>query len=126
MAAQPSKNTNIELRLRSILHARGLRYRIHLRPVVGHRRTADVVFTRSKVAVYVDGCFWHGCPQHGTWPKRNAEFWREKIETNIRRDRATDAALIEAGWTPVRVWEHDHPLEAADRITALVSRRVSA
>jgi DNA mismatch endonuclease (patch repair protein) len=123
MSAQLSQNTKIEVRLRSLLHARGLRYRVHLRPLKQHRRTADIVFTRAKVAVYVDGCFWHGCPQHGTWPKRNADFWRDKIETNIRRDTETDDSLAKAGWTSVRVWEHEDAETAAERITALVRGR---
>lgn len=123
MSAQLSRNTRIELRLRSLLHARGLRYRVHQRPLAGYRRTADVVFTRAKVAVYVDGCFWHGCPIHGTWPKRNSAFWRDKIEINVRRDRETDDALTDAGWLPVRVWEHEDPSAAADRISALVRSR---
>jgi DNA mismatch endonuclease, patch repair protein len=123
MSAQLSQNTKIEVRLRSALHARGLRYRLHQRPLSRHRRYADIVFGRAKVAIYVDGCFWHGCPQHATWPKRNAEFWREKIEANIRRDRATDASLVEAGWIPVRVWEHEDVAAATDRIVTLVKRR---
>jgi len=123
MSSQLSQNTRIEIRLRSILHSRGLRYRVHQRPLKGYRRTADVVFTRAKVAVYVDGCFWHGCPLHGTWPKRNADFWRQKIETNVRRDRETDEALAEAGWVPIRVWEHEDASAAADRITTLVRTR---
>jgi DNA mismatch endonuclease, patch repair protein len=123
MSAQVSQNTRIELQLRSLLHANGLRYRVHQRPLSRHRRTADVVFTRVKVAVYVDGCFWHGCPQHGTWPKRNADFWRDKIGANVRRDLETDASLAEAGWVSVRVWEHEDAQTAADRITALVGSR---
>ena len=124
MSAQLSRNTKIEIRLRSLLHARGLRYRVHQRPLSRHRRTADVVFTRAKVAVYVDGCFWHGCPLHGTWPKRNSDFWRDKIEANMRRDRETDASLTEAGWMPVHVWEHEDTQQAAGRIAALVRSRV--
>lgn len=81
------------------------------------------MFIRAKVAVYVDGCFWHGCPQHGTWPKRNSDFWRNKIEANVRRDRETDSSLAAAGWTSVRVWEHEDPVAAADRITALIRSR---
>jgi DNA mismatch endonuclease, patch repair protein len=123
MSAQLSQNTQIEVRLRSLLHARGLRYRVHRRPLSGLNRVADVVFTRAKVAVFVDGCFWHGCPAHGTWPKRNAEFWREKIERNVKRDRETDASLVEAGWSPVRVWEHDDVEDAVDRIVALILQR---
>lgn len=124
MSTQLSKNTRIELQLRSALHARGLRYRIHRRPLQAVRRHADIVFSRAKVAVYVDGCFWHGCPQHATWPRRNAAFWRDKIETNIQRDQETDRSLVEAGWIPVRVWEHDAVDEAADRIARLVRSRV--
>lgn len=71
----------------------------------------------------MDGCFWHGCPLHGTWPKRNADFWREKIEANVRRDRETDASLVDAGWASVRVWEHEDAQEAADRIVAIVRSR---
>lgn len=123
MSAQLSRNTRIELQLRSLLHARGLRYRVHLRPLTQHRRTADIVFLRAKVAIFVDGCFWHGCPQHGTWPKRNSSFWRDKIETNVRRDRETDASLTDAGWISVRVWEHEDARTAADRIVALVTNR---
>lgn len=74
----------------------------------------------------MDGCFWHGCPEHGTWPKRNAEFWREKIERNVKRDRETDASLAEAGWLPVRVWEHDDVDGAVDRIVALLQRRTGS
>lgn len=123
MAGQSSRDTKIELRLRSRLHAGGLRYRVHQRPLRDRRCVADVVFTQAKVAVFVDGCFWHGCPLHGTWPKRNADFWREKIEANVRRDRETDASLVDAGWASVRVWEHEDAQEAADRIVAIVRSR---
>jgi DNA mismatch endonuclease, patch repair protein len=124
MAAQASRDTRIELLLRQQLHARGLRYRVHTRPVRDLRRVADIVFPRARVAVFVDGCFWHGCPTHGTWPTRNAQFWKEKIDTNVMRDRATDTALAAAGWLPVRVWEHEDLATAAQRVEALVRRRV--
>jgi DNA mismatch endonuclease (patch repair protein) len=123
MSEQPSQDTRIEVRLRSLLHARGFRYRVHQRPLSRHRRVADVVFTRAKVAVFVDGCFWHGCPLHGTWPKSNAAFWREKIEGNVRRDQETNTSLIEAGWVPVRIWEHEDIHRAADRVAAIVLGR---
>jgi DNA mismatch endonuclease (patch repair protein) len=87
------------------------------------RRRVDIVFGPARVAVFVDGCFWHGCPEHATWPKRNARFWRKKIEANTRRDRDTDERLRREGWTVVRVWEHEPPNEAADRIEALVRSR---
>lgn len=75
------------------------------------------------VAVFVDGCFWRGCHQHATWLKANAAFWRDKIETNQARDRDTDARLAAAGWIVVRVWEHEDPAQAADRIETLVRER---
>src|SRR4051812_26941149 len=91
------RDTKPELAVRRELHRRGLRYYVDRAPLRGLRRRADVVFTRQHVAVYIDGCFFHGCPVHGTWPTRNAEFWREKIETNRARDRDTDSRLHEAG-----------------------------
>jgi DNA mismatch endonuclease (patch repair protein) len=80
------------------------------------RRRADVVFPRRRVAVFVDGCFWHGCPEHATSPKHNAEWWKEKLAANVRRDRDTDRRLSEAGWLVFRIWEHEDPRTAADRI----------
>lgn len=82
----------------------------------GIRRRADLVFPRRKVAVYVDGCFWHSCPKHATFPKNNAQWWADKLAGNVTRDRDTDARLIESGWTVVRIWEHENPIEAADRV----------
>ena len=80
------------------------------------------MFSRDRVAVFVDGCFWHGCPLHGTWPKTNETWWRDKILGNVARDRDTERRLTEAGWTTVRVWEHENPDEAADRVEALLRR----
>jgi DNA mismatch endonuclease (patch repair protein) len=111
------------MRLRTLLFARGLRYRVDARPLPGLRRKADVLFRRARVAVYIDGCFWHGCPLHATWPKQNAAFWLDKIETNQRRDADTDRRLAEAGWLVIRVWEHEDPAEAAGRIAAAVQAR---
>ena len=88
------------------------------------RRRADIVFVASRVAVMVDGCFWHACPVHATWPKANADWWRAKIEANQQRDRETDAALEAAGWTVVRVWEHESTEEAARRVIEAVDERV--
>jgi DNA mismatch endonuclease (patch repair protein) len=84
--------------------------------LAGERRRADIVFRRARVAVFVNGCFWHGCPEHATWPKHNAEFWREKIRANQQRDRDTDERLGVAGWTVIRIWEHENPSDAADRV----------
>lgn len=111
--------------LRKALHAKGARYRIHRKPVKGVRREADIVFGPARVAVFVDGCFWHGCPVHATWPKNNAEFWRAKIEGNRRRDLDTDARLAEAGWLAIRVWEHEQAEGAAARVLAVVASRRS-
>lgn len=120
MARTGRRDTAHELLLRSAVHRRGLRFFVD-RPVApGQRRRPDIVFPRAKVAVFSDGCFWHGCPEHATWPKANAEFWREKIESNQRRDRDTDRVLERAGWTVVRVWEHEDPEAAADRVVAAV------
>ena len=126
MRAQRERDTGIERAIRSRLHARGLRFRVHRRLLAGSRREADLVFPRARVAVFVDGCFWHGCPEHGTWPRNNESFWRGKIEGNVERDRDTDARLAEQGWTVLRVWEHEAADEAAERIAAAVSARSPA
>ncbi len=123
MQAQPSRNTKPELALRSALHRLGLRYFVHRRPLVSLRREADVIFPRARVAVFLDSCFWHGCPDHGTWPKANAEWWRAKIERNTQRDADTDARLRDAGWLPIRIWEHERPQAAAERIAEAVRER---
>jgi len=126
MQATRQRDTPPELALRSCLHRMGLRFRVQVSPVGGLRRRADLVFRGARVAVFVDGCFWHGCPQHATWPKKNADWWREKIEGNRRRDADTDARLTEAGWLPVRVWAHEDPQDAAVRIDRLVRTRQRA
>ena len=106
MARTGRRDTKPEIEIRRLLYARGLRYRVDQPVLEGVRRRADLVFRTARVAVFIDGCFWHGCPEHATWPKHNAEFWREKIEANRQRDRDTDRRLIEEGWRVVRVWEH--------------------
>ena len=106
--------------LRHELHRLGLRYRVDRAVIPGVRRRADVVFTRARVAVFVDGCFWHGCPVHGSQPKANAEWWASKLEANQARDLDTDVRLKAAAWMPVRVWEHENMRAAAKRIEALV------
>jgi DNA mismatch endonuclease (patch repair protein) len=126
MAGQRTRDTDVEVALRRIVHARGLRYRIN-RPLPGlRRRRADLTFASQQVVVFVDGCFWHGCPEHGTWPKRNDAWWAAKLRENVERDRETDAHLQAAGWTVVRIWGHEHPESAADRIEALVRLRSTA
>lgn len=120
MSRLGQRDTNPELALRSELHRRGLRFRVDRRPVPGVRTRADLVFPREKVAVYVDGCFWHGCPDHGTMPKANADFWGPKLARNKERDREIDEALTDEGWTVIRAWEHEDPVSAADRVEHVV------
>ncbi|MGX8906906.1 very short patch repair endonuclease [Streptomyces netropsis] len=120
MSRQASRDTNPELAVRRLLHASGRRYRLH-RPVPGlPRRTIDIAFPKAKVAVFLDGCFWHGCPEHATSPKANADWWRQKLDRNISRDRETTAHLLAAGWTVLRFWEHEAPVEVADRVAVVV------
>jgi DNA mismatch endonuclease (patch repair protein) len=118
------RDTAPELALRRELHTRGLRYRVEFKVLPGVRRRADIVFTKARVVVFVDGCFWHRCPVHRTEPRANAEFWRAKLDANEARDRDTDRGLAEAGWTVVRVWEHEDVVAAADRIELHVRRTI--
>lgn len=120
MARVRQKGTTAELNLRKVLHAKGLRYRLHQPLLTKPRRVADIVFPGARVAVFVDGCFWHGCPDHASWPKSNAQFWREKIDANRARDADTDCRLKAIGWRVVRVWEHENVHDAASRIAELV------
>lgn len=105
--------------MRRRLHAAGLRYRVDFAPLGGRRR-ADIVFTRQHVAVFIDGCYWHGCPDHATFPKRNSDYWLPKLARNVERDRETDQSLREAGWTVLRFWEHESPDDVARRIAVAV------
>lgn len=121
MQSNRHRDTAPELAVRRLLFARGLRYRVDHRPVGSLRRRADIVFTGCKLAVFIDGCFWHGCPEHGTSDFRtNSAFWTHKIETNVARDIDTNARLTEAGWQVLRVWEHVRPEQAADQIESVV------
>lgn len=120
MQRQATRDTASELQLRRRLHARGLRYRVDLAPLAGLRRRADVVFTRRRVAVFVDGCFWHRCPEHATAPRANAQWWEDKLGRNAERDAETTERLEAVGWTVVRIWEHENPDEAARRIERVV------
>ncbi|MFB7461402.1 very short patch repair endonuclease [Streptomyces sp. NPDC056188] len=123
MRANRSRDTRPELALRRAVHALGLRYRVAARPLPAMRRTADLVFVRAKVAVFLDGCFWHGCPVHHTVAKLNGAFWAEKVAANKARDEDTNHRLQEAGWTVVRVWEHEDPQAAAHRVRVVVEAR---
>lgn len=119
MARVRNRDTAAELAVRRELHRRGRRYFVQ-RAVLPGRRRADIVFPRARVAVFVDGCFWHSCPEHATSPKTNAEWWAEKLARNAARDRRTDADLRAAGWRVVRVWEHESASDAADSVEAAV------
>jgi DNA mismatch endonuclease, patch repair protein len=124
MKATGQRDTTPELALRSALHRRGLRFRVDVAPLADLRRRADVVFRAERLAVFVDGCFWHGCPQHATWPQANGQWWRDKIEGNRARDTDTNQRLADAGWTVVRVWEHEDLDRAVERVvTALTGCR---
>ena len=120
MQANKGRDTRPELAVRRAVHALGLRYRVSTRPLASLRRTADLVFTRARVAVFVDGCFWHGCPEHHTIAKTNADFWATKTARNRERDAETDGLLREAGWLSLRFWEHQDP----DDVAAAVQRAV--
>jgi len=124
MQANRRADTRPELELRSALHARGLRFRKDYPLSVPGRRSirVDVVFTRARLAVFVDGCFWHGCPEHGLIPKANAGYWIPKLTRNRERDQQNNDALEAEGWTVVRVWEHEPVDEAATRIERLLQR----
>lgn len=124
MRSNRRTDTGPERLLRSTLHRHGHRFRKDFALAVGDRRVRpDIVFTRKRVAVFLDGCFWHRCPLHATDPKSNTAYWKPKLEANVARDRAVDAALASAGWVVVRVWEHEDPLEAAARIGDVLVRR---
>jgi len=124
MSGLARRDTGPEIALRRALHQRGLRYYVHRRPLPELRREADVVFPKAKLAVFVDGCFWHGCPAHGRRDHRtNGWYWPEKIERNKARDQDTDAKLRAAGWIPLRVWEHEKPESAAARVLSLWGER---
>lgn len=120
MLGNRSRDTAPELRVRRAVHAMGLRYRVAVRPVPTLRRTADLVFSRARVAVFIDGCYWHGCPEHYIEPARNVDYWRPKIARNRERDAETTAALTSAGWRVLRFWSHEDPHDVAGRIAATV------
>jgi len=126
MRANRSTGTKPELALRRALFAAGLRYRINLKvEVPGRTVRPDVVFTRARVAVFVDGCFWHGCPLHGRMPSDPSGYWHHKISRNRQRDCDVDQALSDAGWLVVRAWEHEGVEEAAKLVRAAVAGRSS-
>ncbi|OBA39740.1 very short patch repair endonuclease [Rhodococcus sp. 852002-51564_SCH6189132-a] len=122
MQQQRTRDTAPELAVRRLLHAAGVRYRVDVSPLPGLRRRADVVFRPTKIALFIDGCFWHGCPTHGrTVTKSNSEYWREKMARNRERDRDTDRILTAEGWTVIRAWEHEDPIQVAERTLAVIN-----
>jgi len=110
------RDNKFEMQLRSVLHRLGLRFRLHRRIIPDRTRTADIVLPTAKIAVFVDGCFWHSCPRHKSLPKANRDWWRTKLATNVARDRDSDRALRRSGWRVIRVWEHEKVELAARRI----------
>jgi DNA mismatch endonuclease (patch repair protein) len=116
LSKQRTRDTAPEVALRRELHRRGRRFFVDRAPLTGLRRRADLVFPTQRVAVYVDGCFWHRCPVHATYPKNNAQWWADKLAANVARDRDTDVRLAEHGWHVVRVWEHETVCAAADLV----------
>lgn len=126
MSRQASRDTAPEVAVRKLLHASGYRYRLNERVPHMSRRTIDIAFTRAKVAVFLDGCFWHGCPEHATQPKSNAEWWRQKLDRNMARDVETTAHLVAEGWAVLRFWEHQSPVQVAEQVAEVVDRRKSA
>jgi DNA mismatch endonuclease (patch repair protein) len=126
MSRQARRDTKPELELRRRLHRLGFRYRVN-HPLPGMpRRRADISFSSRRVVVFVDGCFWHGCPVHGTSPRNNRAWWAEKLRRNVERDRETDAILARSGWIAVRVWEHEDPEDAVRRVVEVLTNSLSA
>ncbi|MGI9091522.1 MAG: very short patch repair endonuclease [Gemmatimonadaceae bacterium] len=120
MQGNRARDTAPELAVRRNLHSMGLRYRVNVRPVPSLRRTADIAFLRQRIAVFIDGCYWHGCPDHYTAPKANAQFWREKVQRNRSRDMETHQRLTDEGWTVLRFWTHEDPADTAAAVAAAV------
>lgn len=123
MRSVKRRDTLPEMEVRRRVHAMGMRYFVDHRVLEKPIRKADLAFPKLKIAVFIDGCFWHGCPIHGTKPKENARFWYDKLEMNKRRDTDTDERLEKAGWSVIRVWAHERPEKIADLVRSEVTRR---
>jgi DNA mismatch endonuclease, patch repair protein len=125
MQANPSRDTRPEMQLRSALHRAGARYRVHHAIRVDDRRpvVVDIAFTKHRLAVFVDGCFWHACPVHGEIPKANRAYWEPKLRRNRERDRETTERLADAGWLAIRTWEHEDVAVACRRVMAALAAR---
>lgn len=120
MKAQKIRDTKCEMSVRRVLHSMGLRYRVHIYPLESLKRRADIVFRRSRTAVFIDGCFWHGCTEHRGPSKTNTDWWSRKIQTNKVRDQDTDMKLRSAGWSVLRYWEHEQPVDVALQIRSVL------
>jgi len=125
MLGNRGRDTRPELAMRSALHKSGLRFRKNYRPLRGSRGVVDVAFTRRKVAVQLDGCFWHGCPEHGSRPATNRAYWDEKLQRNAERDTRLQRELEDEGWTVLRFWEHEPPLEIVPKVHEALALRSS-
>lgn len=123
MSTAKRRDTAPEMLLRRELHRRSLRYRVVTKVPGNNRRTIDIAFPRQRLAVFVDGCFWHSCPEHGTQPSTNSGWWTTKLKANRDRDADTDRLLAEAGWQVLRIWEHETPADAADRVVEALGAR---
>lgn len=123
MRANRGRDTAPELLVRSLLHRQGYRFRVDAAPSPELRRRADIVFRRARVAVFIDGCYWHGCPDHGSMPKTNRTYWENKLGRNVARDRETNSHLRAQGWLVMRFWEHEDPQSVVDHIAGAVEGR---
>jgi len=122
MRSNRGRDTALEVRVRSALHRAGLRYRLQVRPIPGLRCTIDVAFPRDRLALFIDGCYWHLCPKHGTYPVTNGEWWRTKLETTRERDERNTRALETAGWHVIRAWEHEDVAEIVAHVSDMLVR----
>ena len=125
MRGNRRRDTRPELAVRSALHRRGLRFRVDVPVLKDRRRRVDIVLSGPRVALFIDGCFWHGCPSHGSQPVANSDYWSRKLAGNVARDRDTDARLRREGWRVIRVWEHEDPDAAAAAIERVVRGEAS-
>jgi DNA mismatch endonuclease (patch repair protein) len=123
MQAMRQRDTDCEVLIRRALLARGLRYRVNCRVSKMNKAQPDIVFSTAKVAIFIDGCYWHACSLHGTAPKNNAKWWADKFQANRTRDARADSMLRSEGWKVIRVWEHEDPSDVVHRIVAAIARQ---
>ena len=123
MEAAKPKGTLPEIKLQSALEQVGVLFEVDVKPIDNLQRRADILIRDERIAIFVDGCFWHGCPIHGTQAKANAKFWADKINRNKERDLDTNRRLAEDGWTVLRIWEHEDPKQISNQVVELISIR---